>query len=95
MLTTLLRLSFVYLATVGGVSGTSPSLQSILGDNSIQIYFPGEPGYADASRAFNLRLDFKPIAVAYPNSTEEVAQLVKAGASLGLPGGDPFLVYLR
>ena len=86
MLRSLLRSSLVLLATLRGVLGVSPSLQSILGNNNIEIYFPGEPGYQDASRAFNLRLDFKPVAVAYPNSTEEVAELVKAGAFLGLPG---------
>ncbi|EPS97931.1 hypothetical protein FOMPIDRAFT_55287 [Fomitopsis schrenkii] len=98
MLKSVLGLSLVYLSTLGGVVGSSPSLQSILGNNSIKIYFPGEPGYQDASRAFNLRLDFKPIAVAYPNSTEEVAEVVKAGAFLGLPvnarsGGHSYAGY--
>ena len=80
-------LSLVYLlVSLGTAIGGSPSLKSILGDSSIEVYFPDEPGYQNASRAFNSRVDFKPIAVAYPNSTGEVALLVKAGASLGIPG---------
>ena len=86
MLQSVLGLSLIYLSSLGGAIGGSPSLQSILGGSNIEVYFPDEPGYQNVSRAFNLRVDFKPIAVAYPNSTEEVAVLVQAGASLGLPG---------
>lgn len=73
--------SFLRLAISG-----PPSPESILGNDSIQVYFQGEPGYQNASRAFNMRLDFEPLAVAFPNSTEEVADLVKVGAQLGVPG---------
>lgn len=86
MLGSVVRLSLICFSSLGGVLGGSPSLQSILGDSNIEAYFPDEPGYMNASRAFNLRVDFKPAVVAYPNSTEEVAVLVKAGALLGLPG---------
>ncbi|EPS97926.1 hypothetical protein FOMPIDRAFT_142343 [Fomitopsis schrenkii] len=85
--------SFLRLAISG-----PPSPESILGNDSIQVYFQGEPGYQNASRAFNMRLDFEPLAVAFPNSTEEVADLVKVGAQLGVPvnarsGGHSYAAY--
>lgn len=86
MLQTILAPALLALSSLQAVIAGSPSPESIIGNDSIQAYFPGEPGYQNASRAFNLRFDFEPLVVAYPNSTEEVAELVKAGAWLGVPG---------
>lgn len=85
MLATLFAFTFLALSTLRD-AGASSSIQSALGSDHIEIVYPGEPDYRNASRAFNRRLHFQPLAVAYPNSTEEVAELVKAGAYLGLPG---------
>ena len=85
MLRTLL-ISVFALSSLQVVISDSPSSESIFENDSIEAYFPGEPGYQNASRAFNLRFDFEPLVVAYPNSTDEVAELVKAGAWLGVPG---------
>ena len=86
MLRSLFAFSLAALCAIWGVLRDNSSLQSSIGNDDIEVYFPGQPGYQNASRAFNLRLNFEPIAVAYPNSTEEVAELVKIGASLGIPG---------
>ena len=89
MLQMMLAFALLALPSLHVVTAGSPSLESIIGNivnDSIQVYFPGEPGYQNASRPFNARFDFEPFAVAYPNSTEEVAELVKAGAWLGVPG---------
>ena len=87
MLGTLLTFTLVALSALRGAGGSPPEpLQSVLSNDDIEIIYPEDPSYRNASRAFNRRLHFKPIAVAYPSSTEEVADLVKAGAYLGLPG---------
>ncbi|KAH9917721.1 uncharacterized protein B0H18DRAFT_1200507 [Fomitopsis serialis] len=98
MLRQLLASSLLILCTIKSVLGDSPSLQSILGNDDLEVYFPGQPGYQNASRAFNLRLNFKPVAVAYPNSTDQVAELVKVGALLNIPvtarsGGHSYAGY--
>ncbi|KAH9840539.1 uncharacterized protein C8Q71DRAFT_888993 [Rhodofomes roseus] len=98
MMRQLLTFSLFALCTIKSALGDTPSLQSILGNNSIEVYFPGEPGYQNVSQAFNLRLHFEPIAVAYPNTTEQVAELVKAGAFLQVPvtarsGGHSYAAY--
>lgn len=51
-----------------------------------EVYFPDHASYQSASKAFNLRLQYKPAAIAYPRSTEEVTDVVKTCASLGIPG---------
>lgn len=68
------------------VRGDAPTLQSIFDEDNIHAYFPGQPGYPNASSSFNLRLPYQPAAIAYPTTTGEVAQVIRAGASLGIPG---------
>ncbi|KAH9840541.1 uncharacterized protein C8Q71DRAFT_412158 [Rhodofomes roseus] len=70
------------------VVGDAASLQSIFSSNaqtSVETYFADHPGYENASRAFNLRLQIKPAAIAYPSNANEVSDIVRAGASLGIP----------
>ena len=76
------------------VRGDPSTLQSILDNDGIHAYFPGQPGYSNVSSSFNLRLPFEPAAVAYPTTAEEVAEAVQAGASLGIPGKHSCLCYL-
>ncbi|KAK7055368.1 Glucooligosaccharide oxidase [Favolaschia claudopus] len=45
----------------------------------VTAFFPGDPGYANASRAFNLRFTPDPVAVVYPETVEELADIVKIG----------------
>lgn len=75
------------------VRGDPSTLQSILDNDGIHAYFPGQPGYSNVSSSFNLRLPFEPAAVAYPTTAEEVAEAVQAGASLGIPGKHSCLYY--
>ena len=51
-----------------------------------EVYFPDHAGYQSASKAFNLRLQYKPAAIAYPRTTEEVAEIVKTCVGLGISG---------
>ncbi|KAJ7058203.1 glucooligosaccharide oxidase [Mycena amicta] len=65
-----------------GVAATyaaSDSLRSELALPGVTSYFPGDAGYANASRAFNLRFTLEPVAVVYPSSVHELSEIVKIG----------------
>ncbi|EPT01476.1 hypothetical protein FOMPIDRAFT_90150 [Fomitopsis schrenkii] len=81
-----LTLACIALSALGGVAGLGGAglLQSVLESEGIEYFVQGEPGYQNASRPFNLRLHFEPVAVAYPSSTEDVSVLVEAAALLGI-----------
>ncbi|KAF7320857.1 Glucooligosaccharide oxidase [Mycena chlorophos] len=67
----------VILAPV--VLAASDSLRSELTIPGVTSYFPGEPGYANASRPFNLRFKLTPDAVVYPSTVKELSEVVKVG----------------
>ena len=48
------------------------------------VHLPGDPGYDDARMPWNVAVDQRPAAVAYPASAAEVAEVVRAAAALGL-----------
>ncbi|KAF8069865.1 glucooligosaccharide oxidase [Lyophyllum atratum] len=50
----------------------------------ISASFPGDPSYASASSAFNLRFTLKPAAITYPKTPQQVSEIVKIGASQNL-----------
>ena len=48
------------------------------------IHLPGDPGYDDARVPWNVAVDQRPAAVAYPADADEVAEVVRAAAAAGL-----------
>jgi FAD/FMN-containing dehydrogenase len=48
------------------------------------IHLPGGPGYDEARMPWNVAVDQRPAAVAYPGSAEEVSAVVRAAAAVGL-----------
>ena len=48
------------------------------------VHLPGDPGYDDARMPWNVAVDQRPAAVAYPASAAEVAEVVREAAALGL-----------
>jgi FAD/FMN-containing dehydrogenase len=48
------------------------------------VHLPGDPGYDDARMPWNVAVDQRPAAVAYPASATEVAEVVRAAGALGL-----------
>ena len=48
------------------------------------IAFPGDDGYDAARGAFNLAVDQRPAAVAYPADANEVAEVVRCARAAGL-----------
>lgn len=58
-----------------------PALRELCGG---AVAFPGDEGYDAARQAFNLAVDQRPTAVAYPADAAEVAAVVKAARAAGL-----------
>ena len=48
------------------------------------VYLPGDAGYDDARTPWNVAVDQRPAAVAYPANAVETAQLVRAAVAAGL-----------
>src|SRR4051794_24538918 len=48
------------------------------------VHLPGDPGYDEARMPWNVAVDQRPAAVAYPASADEVSQIVVAAAEVGL-----------
>ena len=48
------------------------------------VHLPGDPGYDAARTAWNVAVDQRPAAVAYPADAAEVAEVVRAAAAAGL-----------
>ncbi len=48
------------------------------------VHLPGDPGYEDARLPWNLVVDQRPAAVAYPAEVDEVIEVVRAARSAGL-----------
>jgi FAD/FMN-containing dehydrogenase len=49
------------------------------------VRLPGDDGYDDARLPWNLQVDIRPAAVAYPAFAEEVAEVLLAAREVGLP----------
>ena len=49
------------------------------------VRLPGDAGYDDARLPWNLQVDIRPAAVAYPAFPEEVAEVLRAAREAGLP----------
>jgi FAD/FMN-containing dehydrogenase len=48
------------------------------------VHLPGDPGYDEARMPWNVAVDQRPAAVAYPACADEVSELVVAAAAAGL-----------
>ncbi|HZG93255.1 MAG TPA: FAD-binding protein [Mycobacteriales bacterium] len=48
------------------------------------VHLPGDPGYDAARQPWNVAVDQRPAAVAYPADAHEVAEVVRAAAAAGL-----------
>lgn len=70
-------------ASSTSVSGnsTAGSLQSCL--QNLSPVFPNSQNYGQDSAPFNQAFSWKPAAIVYPRSTNDVAQAVKCAASSG------------
>ncbi|KAF5345995.1 hypothetical protein D9758_013863 [Tetrapyrgos nigripes] len=59
-------------------------LQEQLQRSNVPAVFPNDPGYANASAPFNMRFSFSPIAIAFPETSQQVAASINAGTAQDL-----------
>jgi FAD/FMN-containing dehydrogenase len=55
-----------------------------LGIPAERVHLPGDPSYDGARMAWNVAIDQRPAAVAYPRNADEVSAVVRAAAETGL-----------
>ena len=66
-----------------GTSGTAPA-SAVRGLCGGAVHLPGDPGYDAARVPWNVAVDQRPAAVAYPTNQREVSEVVVAAARAGL-----------
>ncbi|KAF8172790.1 glucooligosaccharide oxidase [Mycena galopus ATCC 62051] len=71
--------SWALLVLTSVMLSAASDLRSELTLPGVTSLFPGDLGYANASRAFNLRFTLEPVAVVYPSTVQEISDLVKIG----------------
>ncbi|KAJ7718604.1 glucooligosaccharide oxidase [Mycena maculata] len=79
-----LRRAIPLVLSLSVLGSIADNLRSDLALPGVTSLFPGDAAYANASRAFNLRFTLEPVAVVYPATPQEVAEVVKIGAVNGL-----------
>ncbi len=62
----------------------APTVEALRGLCGGAVHLPGDPGYDAARVPWNVAVQQHPAAVAYPASTAEVAEVVRAAAAAGL-----------
>ncbi|KAJ6524534.1 glucooligosaccharide oxidase [Mycena capillaripes] len=75
-------ISWALLVLSSATFSAASNLRSELalpGVSGVTSFFPGDAGYANASRPFNLRFTLEPVAVVYPATVHELAEIVKIG----------------
>ena len=63
---------------------TTADARSLRGLCGGAVHLPGDPGYDAARQPWNVAVDQRPAAVAYPASAEEVVEVVAAARAAGL-----------
>jgi FAD/FMN-containing dehydrogenase len=63
---------------------TRPAASSLRGLCDGAIHLPGDPGYDEARVPWNVAIDQRPAAVAYPANAAEVVEVVRAATAAGL-----------
>ncbi|KAF7300268.1 Glucooligosaccharide oxidase [Mycena kentingensis (nom. inval.)] len=58
---------------------TATLRDQLLGLPGVTAIFAGDPLYANVSRAFNLRFTLEPVAVVFPNTVQDLSEIVKIG----------------
>lgn len=66
------------------VPGTASGADVLRGLCGGAVHLPGDPAFDEVRVPWNLQVDARPAAVAYPAFPSEVADVVRAAASLGL-----------
>ena len=70
--------------TITSPDRTSAAADALRGLCGGAVHLPGDPGYDVARMPWNVAVDQRPAAVAYPATTAEVVEVVRAAAAAGL-----------
>ena len=62
----------------------TPSAHALRGLCGGAVHLPGDPGYDAARMPWNVAIDQRPAAVAYPANADEVSEVVRVAANAGL-----------
>ncbi|KAG8914521.1 hypothetical protein FRC00_012801 [Tulasnella sp. 408] len=95
----LLSIVFAYLALAQTCEvGSTRILNSCLANLGVRTMTASSSGYGDASLAFNRRFSYKPAAIVYPKTKDEVSLVVKCAAAAKAPvvarsGGHSYAAY--
>src|SRR3978361_1842331 len=71
-------------ASAPSVTAPATAAERLRGLCGGAVSLPGDPGYDAARQPWNVSVDQRPVAVAYPASSEEAAEVVRAAAAGGL-----------
>ena len=63
---------------------TTSRVRSFARTSTVRVHLPGDPGYDEARTPWNVAVDQRPAAVAYPVDADEVSDVVRAAAAAGL-----------
>ena len=63
---------------------TTSRVRSFARSCSVRVHLPGDPGYDEARTPWNVAVDQRPAAVAYPVDADEVSDVVRVAAAAGL-----------
>jgi FAD/FMN-containing dehydrogenase len=72
------------MTTSGGQNVNEQSIETLRARIAGDFVLPGDPGWDDARRAWNLAVDQRPAAVALPESAEDVVEIVRFARRHGL-----------
>ena len=74
-----------WLLVLALISVAQADIKSRLASAGIRALFPGDATYPTYAASFNSRFSYKPAAIAYPTSADQVAAAVIAGRAESLP----------
>jgi FAD binding domain-containing protein/berberine-like enzyme len=72
------------MTTTGGPTLNEHSIDAVRARIAGDFVVPGDPGWDEARQAWNLAVDQRPAAVAFPESAEDVAEIVRFAHRHGL-----------
>ncbi|KAF9460051.1 glucooligosaccharide oxidase [Collybia nuda] len=72
------------LAALASTVALAAHLKDSLNAAGIVAVFPGDPKYANASIAYNLRFEFKPAVVTFPKDSQDVSEILKISTALNM-----------
>ncbi|KAF1997187.1 Glucooligosaccharide oxidase [Amniculicola lignicola CBS 123094] len=77
---------FLSTGLVQALAGPSPGecLEYILGSKNVPVKWINDPAYGDLTEPFNLRLQYKPIAIVIPTTNQHVQDAVVAAGKCGV-----------